>query len=253
MWGALSDGRTGLSFTIPPGPRQRSHFRVRLPWDSWPFYCLRFETSLFVASYNSQVYGGGIRPRLHTRVSLIPSLVWPPFITSCEPDRTHRRQGFHCCCSCIRLLETRLGNRALASRWLAMDGYYCFIIPGFMLPSVVDSVTSGTCLPSRCLAGVMSHNINKSAEVDQYWCEGQHNTLLTSLSSSSNDVFARKCRLVETPSPLFHILPNPRCQKHQYGGPLNSLDKKNSWCYSLTYKLNRTEKNKSRTWTCKTP
>jgi hypothetical protein len=30
------------------------------------FDCLRFETSLFVASYDSQGYGGGIRPRLHT-------------------------------------------------------------------------------------------------------------------------------------------------------------------------------------------
>jgi hypothetical protein len=30
------------------------------------FYCLSFETSLFVASYDSQDHGGGIRPRLHT-------------------------------------------------------------------------------------------------------------------------------------------------------------------------------------------
>jgi hypothetical protein len=30
------------------------------------FYCLRFETSLFIASYDSQGYGGSIRPRLHT-------------------------------------------------------------------------------------------------------------------------------------------------------------------------------------------
>jgi hypothetical protein len=30
------------------------------------FYCLRFQTSRFVASYDSQGYGGGIRPRLHT-------------------------------------------------------------------------------------------------------------------------------------------------------------------------------------------
>jgi hypothetical protein len=29
-------------------------------------YWLRFETSLFVASYDSQAYGGGIRSRLHT-------------------------------------------------------------------------------------------------------------------------------------------------------------------------------------------
>jgi hypothetical protein len=33
-------------------------------------YCLRFETSFFVASYDSQGHGGGIRPRLHTSTSL---------------------------------------------------------------------------------------------------------------------------------------------------------------------------------------
>jgi hypothetical protein len=32
------------------------------------FYCLRFETSLFVASYDSQGHGGGTRPRLHTGI-----------------------------------------------------------------------------------------------------------------------------------------------------------------------------------------
>jgi hypothetical protein len=34
------------------------------------FYCLRFETSLFFASYDSQGHGGGIRPRLHTGVKV---------------------------------------------------------------------------------------------------------------------------------------------------------------------------------------
>jgi hypothetical protein len=34
------------------------------------FYCLRFETSLFVASYDSQGHGGGIRRRHHTGVCL---------------------------------------------------------------------------------------------------------------------------------------------------------------------------------------
>jgi hypothetical protein len=33
MWGAVSDERTGLSFTIAAGPRQRSHSRVRGLWD----------------------------------------------------------------------------------------------------------------------------------------------------------------------------------------------------------------------------
>jgi hypothetical protein len=41
------------------------------------FYCLRFVTSLLVASFDSQGYGGGIRPRLHTgycRINYVSSL-----------------------------------------------------------------------------------------------------------------------------------------------------------------------------------
>jgi hypothetical protein len=38
MWGALSDERTGLLFAIAAGPRQRSHSRVRVPWDSRPYF-----------------------------------------------------------------------------------------------------------------------------------------------------------------------------------------------------------------------
>jgi hypothetical protein len=51
IWGVLSDERTGLSITVG---------LVTI------FCCLKFETSLFVASYDSQSHGGGIRPRLHT-------------------------------------------------------------------------------------------------------------------------------------------------------------------------------------------
>jgi hypothetical protein len=36
--GALSDERSGLSFTIAAGPYQRSHSRVRVPWDSRPYF-----------------------------------------------------------------------------------------------------------------------------------------------------------------------------------------------------------------------
>jgi hypothetical protein len=35
------------------------------------FYCLSFETSLFVASYDLQGYDGGIRLRLHTGLLLL--------------------------------------------------------------------------------------------------------------------------------------------------------------------------------------
>jgi hypothetical protein len=55
MLGAPSDERTGLSFS---GPSPVGLATI--------FYCLRFETSLLVASNGSQGYGGGIRPRLHT-------------------------------------------------------------------------------------------------------------------------------------------------------------------------------------------
>jgi hypothetical protein len=38
MWGALSDERTGLSFTTAAGPSQPSHSRVRAPWDSRSYF-----------------------------------------------------------------------------------------------------------------------------------------------------------------------------------------------------------------------
>jgi hypothetical protein len=34
IWGAFSEERTGLSFTISAGPRQRSLSQVRVPWHS---------------------------------------------------------------------------------------------------------------------------------------------------------------------------------------------------------------------------
>jgi hypothetical protein len=40
LWGALSNERTGLSFVYAAGPCQRSHFRVRVPWDSRPYFTL---------------------------------------------------------------------------------------------------------------------------------------------------------------------------------------------------------------------
>jgi hypothetical protein len=46
MWGALSDEKTHLPFTIAAGPRQRSHSRILVPREIMTiFYCLRFETT----------------------------------------------------------------------------------------------------------------------------------------------------------------------------------------------------------------
>jgi hypothetical protein len=92
MWGALSDERTSLSFTIAAGPRQRNHSRVRVPRDSRPYFTLSDSRlpqpvgagpriyipqepggpiiphalgSPFVATYDSQGYGGGFRNPPH--------------------------------------------------------------------------------------------------------------------------------------------------------------------------------------------
>jgi hypothetical protein len=70
MWVSLSlsEERTGLSFTIAAGPRQGSHSQVRIHPVGLAtiFYCPGFETSILIASYDSKIYGGSIRPHLHT-------------------------------------------------------------------------------------------------------------------------------------------------------------------------------------------
>jgi hypothetical protein len=82
MWGALSDERTGLLFTIAAGPRQRSHSQIRLPQDSWPrFYCLKFETPPTWRARSPYLYHPGTRwPNYNPRH-------WVPFTS---PPTTHR-------------------------------------------------------------------------------------------------------------------------------------------------------------------
>jgi hypothetical protein len=61
------------------------------------FYCLRFKTSLFIASYDSQGYGGGIRPRLHTGWTVLSStaLLTTPMHGPSRKD--HFIQYLYCC------------------------------------------------------------------------------------------------------------------------------------------------------------
>jgi hypothetical protein len=56
MWGALSDERTSLPFTISAGPRQCSHSRVRVTRDSWPY---------FTVSDSRLHQPGGLDPRIY--------------------------------------------------------------------------------------------------------------------------------------------------------------------------------------------
>jgi hypothetical protein len=59
------------------------------------FYCLRFETCLFVASYDSQGHGGGIRPRLHTGGSL-EFMNELPFISATRPEYKSPCRAVNC-------------------------------------------------------------------------------------------------------------------------------------------------------------
>jgi hypothetical protein len=49
MSGALFDERTGLLFTIAAGPRQRSHSRIRVPWDSRPYFTVSYSRLSFLS------------------------------------------------------------------------------------------------------------------------------------------------------------------------------------------------------------
>jgi hypothetical protein len=88
MGGALSDERTSLSFIVAPGPRTTQSVSGPTSVELVTiFYYLRFQTSLFFASYDSQGYGGGIRTRLHMGFLTSSSSLanWYPYITSREP------------------------------------------------------------------------------------------------------------------------------------------------------------------------
>jgi hypothetical protein len=127
MWGVLSDDRHGsvVYNCCWPSPAQ---------WFSGPspmglatiFYCLRFETSLSVASYDSLGYGGGIRPRLHA------GFVWR--ISRCSLYRLARIHWNQC--KLFVVTKTCLLKRRLLSN----------------RGSTLDCVTSRKCLPKRCLA-----------------------------------------------------------------------------------------------------
>jgi hypothetical protein len=119
IWGALSDERKGLWFTTAPGPRQRSYFQVRVPWDSWPYFTvsdsgLPFRHLLRLAG-------------LPWRYSTPPPYGSPMFLslhTNCMirngPHIKHRVQQFLYCSSCIRCCGNEF-TEPLPSKWARVD------------------------------------------------------------------------------------------------------------------------------------
>jgi hypothetical protein len=83
MWGALSDERMGLSFTIAAGLCQRSHSQVRVPRDSRQY---------FTVSGSSFPQPGGPGPRIY-----IPQEQGSPVITPATGLELSVLVGFSLC------------------------------------------------------------------------------------------------------------------------------------------------------------
>jgi hypothetical protein len=105
------------------------------------FYCLRFETSLFVASYDSQGYVGGVKPRFQTVRS--PSYRLSLYGLGTDLQKTniarqnswrgqYRKHNFLYCC----------------------EGMITMMIPGNRGP-ISCLCVAGMCLATRCLAMVI--------------------------------------------------------------------------------------------------
>jgi hypothetical protein len=86
MWGALSDERTGLTFTIAAGPRQRSHFPFRVPWDSWPYFTVSDSRLPFSSPPTTRRITVS-----HLRMNYVS------LYDSCEPQTEHTLERFICC------------------------------------------------------------------------------------------------------------------------------------------------------------
>jgi hypothetical protein len=56
MCSALSDQRTGLSFTVAAGPRQRSHSSVRVTQEYWPYFAISHSRLLQPGWTDSRIY-----------------------------------------------------------------------------------------------------------------------------------------------------------------------------------------------------
>jgi hypothetical protein len=90
IWGAISDERTGLSFTISAGTRHRSHYRVRVPWDWRPYFTV-LESRL---PFRRLLRLAGLRWRYSTPTP--HGSPWTEIILSLvQPRNVHASQGTH--------------------------------------------------------------------------------------------------------------------------------------------------------------
>jgi hypothetical protein len=98
MWGALSDERTGMSFTIAAGPRQRSHSGVR-----------------------NHILLSQIRDYPFRRLLRLAGLRWrystlPPHRQLRNLATSHREHSFYCCVVAGTCIQSRCLAMVMLSR-----------------------------------------------------------------------------------------------------------------------------------------
>jgi hypothetical protein len=82
MLGALSDERTGLSFVIATGPRQRSKSRVRVPWDSRPYFTVSDSRLPFSSPPTTRRVTVEVFDPASTRVELTAESEYESYVTT---------------------------------------------------------------------------------------------------------------------------------------------------------------------------
>jgi hypothetical protein len=156
----LSDERTGLSFTIAAGPRQRSHFQVRVPWDSWPYFTvsdwrLPFTSPSTTRSVTVEVFDPTSTRKITLSGKLLTYFEWVAclFIVCCGLKRGHSLERFICCILHIRCR----GNVCLPNRCLAMFHsvticYFAVVLtrPFYVELTILPVVVLGTPSYSNC-------------------------------------------------------------------------------------------------------
>jgi hypothetical protein len=105
MWGVLSDERKSLTLTIAPGPLQRRHFQVQVPWDSWPYFTVSDSRLPFSPPTTCRITVEIFEPastresplgiheqtgRLTVRRNITFTLTWPTLLSIVQWQRMHR-------------------------------------------------------------------------------------------------------------------------------------------------------------------
>jgi hypothetical protein len=93
LWGALSDERTGLSFTIAAGPHQRSRSRFRVPSDSRPSFTVTDSRLPFSSPPTTRRVTVQVFDPASTQDSLLSCLSHPLKTVIRELNREHLIEG----------------------------------------------------------------------------------------------------------------------------------------------------------------